>query len=135
MLFRSFVVPSVWNPVFRLRCVVPADYGTPVSYTHLDVYKRQILHRASVFSLHANPQNYDKLLDLYKRQIQHRTGRDLGATFLSGTVVVNARTELYVMFKYFRPRERKRQQSSCFDAWAAIFTKKTADYELNVRCV
>ena len=33
------------------------------------------------------------------RDIQHRTGRDLGATFLSGTVVVNALTELYVMFK------------------------------------
>ena len=66
------------------------------------------------------------------RDIQHRTGRDLGATFLSGTVVVNALTELYVMFKYLRPRELKRQQISCFDAWAAIFTKKTADYELNV---
>ena len=66
------------------------------------------------------------------RDIQYRTGRDLGATFLSGTVVVNALTELYVMFKYLRPRELKRQQISCFDAWAAIFTKKTADYELNV---
>ena len=66
------------------------------------------------------------------RDIQHRTGRDLGATFLSGTVVVNVLTELYVMFKYLRPRELKRQQISCFDAWAAIFTKKTADYELNV---
>ena len=66
------------------------------------------------------------------RDIQHRTGRDLGATFLSGTVVVNALTELYVMFKYLRPRELKRQQISCFDAWAAIYTQKTADYELNV---
>lgn len=66
------------------------------------------------------------------RDIQHRTGRNLGATFLSGTVVVNALTELYVMFKYLRPRELQRQQISCFDAWAAIFTQKTADYELNV---
>ena len=66
------------------------------------------------------------------RDIQHRTGRDLGATFLSGTVVVNALTELYVMFKYLRPRELARQSISCFDAWAAIFTEKTADYELNV---
>lgn len=66
------------------------------------------------------------------RDIQHRTGRDLGATFLSGTVVVNALTELYVMFKYLRPRELQRQQISCFDAWAAIYTKKSADYELNV---
>ena len=66
------------------------------------------------------------------RDIQRRTGKDLGATFLSGTVVVNALTELYVMFKYLRPRELKRQQVGCFDAWAAIFTKKAADYELNV---
>ena len=66
------------------------------------------------------------------RDIQRRTGKDLGAMFLSGTVVVNALTELYVMFKYLRPRELKRQQVSCFDAWAAIFTKKAADYELNV---
>ena len=66
------------------------------------------------------------------RDIQLRTGRDLGATFLSGTVVVNALTELYVMFKYLRPQELQRQRISCFDAWAAIFTKKTADYELNV---
>ncbi len=66
------------------------------------------------------------------RDIQKRTGRDLGATFLSGTVVVNALTELYVMFKYLRPQELKRQRISCFDAWAAIYTKKCADYELNV---
>jgi len=66
------------------------------------------------------------------RDIQMRTGRDLGATFLSGTVVVNALTELYVLFKYLRPAELMRQRISCFDAWAAIFTKKTTDYELSV---
>ena len=66
------------------------------------------------------------------RDIQKRTGKDLGATFLSGTVVVNALTELYVLFKYLRPKELAKQRVSCFDAWAAIFTKKTTDYELNV---
>lgn len=66
------------------------------------------------------------------RDIQRRSGKDFGATFLSGTVVVNALTELYVLFKYLRPKELKRQQISCFDAWAAIFTKKTSDYELSV---
>lgn len=66
------------------------------------------------------------------RDIQMRTGRDLGATFLSGTVVVNALTELYVLFKYLRPQELANQRISCFDAWAAIFTKKTTDYELGV---
>lgn len=66
------------------------------------------------------------------RDIQRRSGKDFGATFLSGTIIVNALTELYVLFKYLRPQELKRQQISCFDAWAAIFTKKTSDYELNV---
>lgn len=66
------------------------------------------------------------------RDIQRRTSRDLGATFLSGTVVVNALTELYVMFKYMRPNELRKQRISCFDAWAAIYTEKKADYELNV---
>lgn len=66
------------------------------------------------------------------RTIQERTGRDLGATFLSGTVVTNALTELYVIFKYLRPRELMRQNVRCFDAWAAVFTKKTSDYELSV---
>lgn len=66
------------------------------------------------------------------RDIQKRTGRDLGATFLSGTVVVNALTELYVLFKYLRPSELAKQRVSCFDAWAAIFTKKSTDYELSV---
>ncbi len=66
------------------------------------------------------------------RDIQRRTGRDLGVTFLSGTVVVNALTELYVMFKYMRPQELKKQRINCFDAWAAIYTEKKADYELDV---
>lgn len=66
------------------------------------------------------------------RDIQMRTGKDLGATFLSGTVIVNALTELYVLFKYLRPGELAKQKVSCFDAWAAIFTKKATDYELSV---
>ena len=66
------------------------------------------------------------------RDIQRRTGKDMGATFLSGTVIVNALTELYVLFKYLRPHELAKQGINCFDAWAAIFTKKTSDYELSV---
>ena len=41
--------------------------------------------------------------DVYKRQIQERTGKDLGATFLSGTTISNSLTELYLLFKYLRP--------------------------------
>ncbi len=66
------------------------------------------------------------------RTIQERTGKDLGATFLSGTTISNSLTELYLLFKYLRPKELERQEIRCFDAWAAIFAKKTTDYEFNV---
>ena len=66
------------------------------------------------------------------RTIQERTGRDLGATFLSGTTISNSLTELYLLFKYLHPKELERQDIRCFDAWAAIFAKKTTDFEFNV---
>ena len=66
------------------------------------------------------------------RTIQERTGKDLGSTFLSGTTISNSLTELYLLFKYLRPNELERQEIRCFDAWAAIFAKKTTDFEFNV---
>ena len=66
------------------------------------------------------------------RTIQEQTGKDLGATFLSGTTISNSLTELYLLFKYLRPKELERQDIRCFDAWAAIFAKKTTDFEFNV---
>ena len=66
------------------------------------------------------------------RTIQERNGKDLGATFLSGTTISNSLTELYLLFKYLRPNELERQDIRCFDAWAAIFAKKTTDFEFNV---
>ncbi|MFR9542328.1 MAG: helicase-related protein [Rikenellaceae bacterium] len=66
------------------------------------------------------------------RTIQDRTNRDLGATFLSGTTISNSLTELYLLFKYLRPKELERQNINCFDAWAAIFAKKSTDFEFSV---
>ncbi|KAA6316593.1 hypothetical protein EZS27_033119, partial [termite gut metagenome] len=66
------------------------------------------------------------------RTIQDRTGKDLGATFLSGTTISNSLTELYLLFKYLRPKELERQGINTFDAWAAIFAKKTKDYEFSL---
>jgi N12 class adenine-specific DNA methylase len=66
------------------------------------------------------------------RTIQERTGKDLGATFLSGTTISNSLTELYLLFKYLRPQELERQNINTFDAWAAVFAKKTTDYEFSV---
>ncbi len=66
------------------------------------------------------------------RTIQERTEADMGATFLSVTTISNSLTELYLLFKYMRPRSLAKQGINSFDAWAAIYAKKTTDYEFSV---
>ncbi|WP_443023383.1 helicase-related protein [Sphingobacterium sp.] len=81
-----------------------------------------------------NVQGSQKALNLLFaiRTIQEKTGKDLGATFLSGTTISNSLTELYSLFKYLRPTALERQGINCFDAWAAIFARKSIDYEFSV---
>jgi N12 class adenine-specific DNA methylase len=81
-----------------------------------------------------NMQGSQKALNLLFgiRTIQERTGTDLGATFLSGTTISNSLTELYLLFKYLRPNAMEKQNINCFDAWAAIYARKTTDYEFSV---
>ena len=81
-----------------------------------------------------NPDGSQRALNMLFaiRTIQERTGRDLGATFLSGTTISNSLTELYLLFKYLRPRELDRQDIRSFDAWAAVFAKKSIDYEISI---
>lgn len=81
-----------------------------------------------------NMQGSQKALNLLFgiRTIQERTGKDLGATFLSGTTISNSLTELYLLFKYLRPKAMEKQDINCFDAWAAIYARKTTDYEFSV---
>lgn len=66
------------------------------------------------------------------RTIQERLGKDLGATFLSGTTISNSLTELYSIFKYLRPQALEKQGIRTFDAWAAVFAEKSTDYEFSV---
>ncbi|GEM63890.1 DNA methylase [Sphingobacterium faecium NBRC 15299] len=66
------------------------------------------------------------------RTIQKRTDADMGATFLSGTTISNSLTELYLLFKYLRPRALEKQGINSFDAWAAIYARKSVDYEFSV---
>lgn len=66
------------------------------------------------------------------RTIQQRTGTDGGAVFFSGTIITNALTELYVLFKYLRPNMLIEQGLRCFDAWMGTFAEKTTEYELSV---
>ena len=81
-----------------------------------------------------NPEGSMKAMNLLFaiRTIQERTGRDLEATFLSGTTVSNSLTELYLLFKYLRPKEMERQGITCFDGWAAVYAKKSTDFEFSV---
>lgn len=81
-----------------------------------------------------NPEGSQRALNMLFaiRTIQERTERDLGATYLSGTTISNSLTELYLLFKYLRPKELERQNIKTFDAWAAIFAKKTIDYEFSI---
>ena len=66
------------------------------------------------------------------RTIQKKTRRDLGAVFLSGTTITNSLTELYALFRYLRPKALERMGITCFDAWAAIFTRKSQEWEFGI---
>lgn len=66
------------------------------------------------------------------RTLQEKQQRDLCVTFLSGTPISNSLTEMYLLFKYLRPNEMKRQHIENFDAWAAVFARKTVDFEFSV---
>ncbi|QEM04954.1 DNA methylase [Mucilaginibacter rubeus] len=66
------------------------------------------------------------------RTLQQKFDADLCVTFLSGTPISNSLTEMYLIFKYLRPNELERQHISNFDAWAAVFAKKTTDFEFSV---
>lgn len=66
------------------------------------------------------------------RELQGRFNADLCVTFLSGTPISNSLTELYLLFKYLRPKEMERQGIENFDGWAAVFARKSTDFEFSV---
>lgn len=67
------------------------------------------------------------------RTIQGRNGgKDLGATFLSGTTLSNSLTELYSIFNYLRPEAMKKQNIYSFDAWIGTYAEKSKDFEFSV---
>jgi hypothetical protein len=39
---------------------------------------------------------------------------------------------MYLLFKYLRPKEMERQHIENFDGWAAVFARKTTDFEFSV---
>lgn len=81
-----------------------------------------------------DPKGSDRALNMLFaiRTLQKRFNSDLQCTFLSGTPISNSLTEMYLLFKYLRPKELARQNILNFDAWAAVFAKKTTDFEFSV---
>lgn len=81
-----------------------------------------------------NMQGSQKALNMLfaVRELQSKFNSDLCVTFLSGTPISNSLTEMYLLFKYLRPEEMKRQRIENFDGWAAVFAKKTTDFEFSV---
>ncbi|HET7118912.1 MAG TPA: helicase-related protein, partial [Hanamia sp.] len=66
------------------------------------------------------------------RELQSHFNSDLCVTFLSGTPISNSLTEMYLLFKYLRPKEMERQHIENFDGWASVFARKTTDFEFSV---
>lgn len=71
-------------------------------------------------------------LEFAVRTIQKKKGGDRGITFLSGTTISNSLVELYLLFKYLRPKKLKSLQINSFDAWAKMYARKSATYEFSV---
>jgi N12 class adenine-specific DNA methylase len=81
-----------------------------------------------------NQQGSQKALNMLfaVRTLQEKFKSDLCVTFLSGTPISNSLTEMYLLFKYLRPNEMERQRIENFDGWAAVFARKTTDFEFSV---
>lgn len=81
-----------------------------------------------------NPEGSQRALNLLYalRSIQNRKNKDLCSTFLSGTTISNSLVELYLIFKYLRPRALYDQDINSFDSWVAVYARKTTDYEFSV---
>ena len=41
-------------------------------------------------------------------------------------------TSTYLLFKYLRPQALEKQGINSFDAWAAVFARKSTDYEFSI---
>lgn len=81
-----------------------------------------------------NMQGSQKALNMLfaVRTLQEKFDMDLCVTFLSGTPISNSLTEMYLLFKYLRPKEMERQRIENFDGWASVFARKTTDFEFSV---
>jgi len=66
------------------------------------------------------------------RSLQEKSGRDMQASFFSGTPISNSLTEMYLLFKHLTPNDLKSKQIANFDSWASVFARKSAELELSL---
>ncbi len=66
------------------------------------------------------------------RELQTRFDADLCVTFLSGTPISNSLTEMYLLFKYLRPKKWSGSRLRTSTGGLQIFAKKTVDFEFSV---
>lgn len=66
------------------------------------------------------------------RSLQDKLGGDKGTTFLSGTPISNSLVEMYLLFKYLRPRKMEELGFHTFDQWATNFAVPKTDIEFSI---
>jgi len=81
-----------------------------------------------------NPEGSQRAFNLMcaLRNLQGKSGKDLQASFFSGTPISNSLTEMYLLFKYMTPNDLKSKQIVNFDSWASVFARKSSELELSL---
>ena len=88
---------SVLLQIVKVEALYPGHAHELVHLVEAEEYA--LVHRVAGLG---NSEGSQRALNMLfaLRTIQQRTGKDLGATFLSGTTISNSLTELYLLFKY-----------------------------------
>lgn len=66
------------------------------------------------------------------RTLQQLYGDDKGVTFLSGTPISNSLVEMYLLFKYLRPKKMSELGYTSFDSWVKQFAVSSNELEFSV---
>lgn len=94
------------------------------------VYTTRINRVAGLGKQDGSKRAYNMLIAARTLQALH--GGDKGVTFVSGTPISNSLVEMYLLFKYLRPKRMQELGYNTFDAWINQFAIKSKELEFNV---